>query len=194
MQNPNPTQQKLIHAALALFFTQGIQKTTMDQIAQQAHLTRITAYRHFTDKHTLIRNAVLSTTIPFQNALQSIQKDFNLTIDDTLNIIGSGLTKLPAGDFPKFLIELTSLYPQIAQEFHTTRLTLVQSIFTHLFNQARQQGQLRPNIQQEVAEVLFLEAAKNTLANPHLQSLNLTPIQIFNNIKNIFLHGILQEN
>jgi AcrR family transcriptional regulator len=193
MQNQNPTQQKLIHAALTHFFTQGIQKTTMDQIAQQAQLTRITAYRHFTDKQTLIRAAVLSTTLPFQNALLAIQQTPHLSIDDTLNIIGAGLAMLPTGDFPSFLLELKSLHPKIAQEFNTTRLTLVQAIFTHLFTQARQQGQLRPDIQQEIAEVLFLEVAKNTLANPHLKSLNLTPIQIFNNIKNIFLHGILKE-
>ncbi len=194
MKNTNPTQQKLIHAALTLFFTQGIQKTTMDQIAQQAQLTRITAYRHFTDKQALIRTAVLSTTLPFQNALQAIQQDPHLSINDTLNIIGAGLAMLPTGDFPSFLLEIKSLHPEIAQEFNTTRLTLVQAIFTHLFTQAHQQGQLRPDIQQEIAEVLFLEIAKNTLTNPHLQSLNLTPIQIFNNIKNIFLHGILQEN
>ena len=189
----NKTQEKLILAALQLFLSQGIQKTTMDQIAQQAGLTRITAYRHFTDKNTLIRAAILHTLLPFQKALAAIEHEHSLTIDTALDIIGHGLAALPQGDFPTCLIELKTLYPNIAQEFHTTRLNLVQKIFTHLFNLARQQEHLRPGIQQEIAEVLFMEIAKNALDHPRLQSLDLTSPQIFNSIKNIFLFGILKE-
>jgi len=44
------TQKRIVLAALVLFLAQGINKTTMDEVALQAGGTRIMVYRYFGEK------------------------------------------------------------------------------------------------------------------------------------------------
>jgi AcrR family transcriptional regulator len=52
--SPNPTRQRLIHAALELFTAQGVTTTTTKQIAETADVNEVTLFRHFGSKHGLL--------------------------------------------------------------------------------------------------------------------------------------------
>ncbi len=54
----NPTQQRLINAALELFAKQGVTETTTKQIAELADVNEVTLFRHFGNKHGLLLAAI----------------------------------------------------------------------------------------------------------------------------------------
>ncbi|MBI9045029.1 MAG: TetR/AcrR family transcriptional regulator [Anaerolineaceae bacterium] len=193
MDISNETQERIILAALQLFFTQGIKKTAMAEVADQAGVTRVTAYRYFGDKKSLVRAAFMRPIGVFQQVQKSLAQEQGQKIETYLDSIGMGLAALPQGDLPTRLDELNRLYPDIADEFHTIRLEVVKNIFDRLFTAAREQGLLREGVRQEIIEVVFMETATNALENPRLVALNLSSIEIYNTIKHIFLYGILKE-
>lgn len=193
MDTTNETQERIVLAALKLFLAQGIKKTAMSEVAEQAGVTRVTAYRYFGDKKSLVRAAFMRPVTVFKQVQEAIAQEQEHNIETCLDTIGLGLAALPQGDLPTRLDELNRLFPDIADEFHTTRLGVVKNIFDRLFATAREQGLLRDGVRQEIIEVVFMEAATNALENPRLVALNLSSSDIYNSVKNIFLYGILKE-
>ena len=52
----------ILAAAQAAFLEKGYLGTSMDEVAASARVSKVTVYRHFTDKHTLF-TAVVTTAI-----------------------------------------------------------------------------------------------------------------------------------
>ena len=44
--NSNNTRDRILRAGLDLFLQQGIRKTSIDDVADRAGVTRVTVYRH----------------------------------------------------------------------------------------------------------------------------------------------------
>jgi len=194
MDMDHKTRERIVLAALQLFLAQGIKKTAVSEVAEQAGVTRVTAYRYFGDKESLVQAAFMRLVAVFQQAQAAMAEEQGGEIDYYLDVIGSGLAALPQGDLPTRLEELKQLYPDIATEFHETRLMVVKKIFDLLFSVARAKGLLQEGLNQEIVEVVFLEAAINALENPRLIAQNLSHTEIYNTIKKIFLYGILREH
>lgn len=193
MNDDNETRERIILAALRLFLAQGIKKTAVSEIAEQAGVTRVTVYRYFGDKRGVVHAAFMRPIVVFQQVQAAIAQEQDKAIEPHLDAIGRGLASLPQGDLPTRLDELKRLYPDIAAEFHKTRIGVVKDIFDRLFTVGREQGLLREGLNQDIVEVVFLEAAANALDNPRLLALNLSAADIYNTVKNIFLYGILKE-
>ncbi len=67
----NLTRQKLIHAAIELFATQGVTETTTKQIAELAQVNEVTLFRQFGNKHGLLL-AVIEDAEVFAQLGQSL--------------------------------------------------------------------------------------------------------------------------
>ncbi|SRR5579883_495105 len=74
----NPTRQRLIHAALELFASQGVTDTTTRQIAELADVNEVTLFRHFGNKHGLLL-AVIEDAGVFAHLGQTLIQQANQT-------------------------------------------------------------------------------------------------------------------
>jgi AcrR family transcriptional regulator len=70
----NLTRQRLIHAAIELFATQGVTETTTKQIAELAQVNEVTLFRQFGNKHGLLL-AVIEDAEVFAQLGQSLISD-----------------------------------------------------------------------------------------------------------------------
>ncbi len=193
MTDSYDTQSKIIYAALACFFRAGIKKTAMDDVAEQAGVTRMTLYRYFKNKESLVRAAFLHIVGVLETVRWQIQEDQSQNVSGYIDEIEQGLAELPKGDLPTRLAELKRVYPTIFVEFHDRRITAVTQIFNRLFEVAQEQGILRPGLNQEIVQIYFFETVIKLVDNPQLISRNLSSAEIFATVKSIFLYGILRE-
>lgn len=53
------TSARILDAALSLYLEFGLRRTTMDDVARQAGIGRVTVYRHYADKNALFQAVVL---------------------------------------------------------------------------------------------------------------------------------------
>ncbi len=95
-------RQAILDAAKKLFLSNGYASTSMDAVAAQAGVSKLTVYSHFNDKETLFSAAVVAKCeeqlptlffelpdgIPIENVLLNIARRFHLLInsDESVNL------------------------------------------------------------------------------------------------------------
>lgn len=190
MNSEAQTQERILRAAWELFAAQGIKKTSMDEIAQHAGLTRITIYRYYTDKKALVRATFLQAEQVFEQARRDLDQHPDRSMKDHLDQIARALATLPPGNPAARTDELRRLYPDIYAEHQQRRLEIEGDLFRRLLIQAGETGQLRAGINLDLARIIFWEVLKNLFENPELQALGLSDSELFLAVHDLCRYGI----
>jgi AcrR family transcriptional regulator len=200
---PNETtREKVVTAALDLFFAQGIKKTSLAQVAFQAGVTRITVYRYFPDKQQLVLAALMRIPAALEAAQARLPGGPIQDVGAVLDRVGAAFAAfplrgtqrgMPSGDLSRLLDELQRVYPPVWEEVQTARLAAIQAIFNRLFALAETQGRLRPGLNRQVVQAYFVAAVVAVFEDPARLSTEFSPAEVFETVKAIFLHGILKK-
>ncbi|MBI5958664.1 MAG: TetR/AcrR family transcriptional regulator [Chloroflexi bacterium] len=190
MSDEIQTQEKIVFAALELFIAHGIKKTSVDEIAQHAGLTRVTVYRYYADKRDLVRAAFLLSERVFEQTRRDLDQYPERRLEEFFDQIGRGLAALPPGNPAARLEELRQLYPDIYAEYQQRRLAVEGDLFARLLRLAERTGWLRPEINRAVAEALFWQILTHLFENPRLRALGLSDVELYTAVKDILLYGI----
>lgn len=75
------TRERILDAAERVFFERGVARSTLDQIAQAAAMTRGAIYWHFENKADLFNAVVKRVRMPMESALHRILETAD-TLDD----------------------------------------------------------------------------------------------------------------
>ena len=122
-------------AASQLFMTDGIERTSMDAIAQAAGVSKQTVYSHFKNKDELFRECVRAKIRDY--GLQAAVFDAAASIDDKLTHVGRRFLTL-VGDpevicmFRLMIAEATA-FPRVSQAFHETGPLATIEFMTDIF-------------------------------------------------------------
>ncbi|EXF94795.1 TetR family transcriptional regulator [Pseudomonas fluorescens HK44] len=113
-------REAILEAAKRLFLSNGYASTSMDAVAAEAGVSKLTVYSHFNDKETLFSSAVMAKCeeqlptlffelpdgMPIENVLLNIARGFHLLInsDESVNL-------------HRLIIALGSQDPKLSQIF-----------------------------------------------------------------------------
>ena len=67
-------KEEIVEQAIRLFLQYGFKSITMDEIAQQMHISKKTIYAHFSNKEVLVEQASLTHHSRIMERLQTIAK------------------------------------------------------------------------------------------------------------------------
>ncbi len=112
------TRQRLIHAALELFATQGVTETTTRQIAELAQVNEVTLFRQFGNKHGLLL-AVIEDSAVFTYLGESlVEPNQASSVEQALKDYASGriqaLERVP--EFVRSVVGEAGQYPVEARQ------------------------------------------------------------------------------
>jgi TetR/AcrR family transcriptional repressor of mexJK operon len=107
-------------AASHLFMTEGMERTSMDAIAQAAGVSKQTVYSHFHSKDELFRDCVRCKVAEY--GLQVSEIDRAVSVDDKLRHVGRNfLTLLSDVEVIKMfrlMIAESATFPRVSRSFH----------------------------------------------------------------------------
>ena len=189
-ENATTTRERILEAALELFIRQGIRKTSVDDVADRAGVTRVTVYRYFSDRQQLIGAAFLLVNATFDRIRAALDEEEDL--DGYLNRMAAELTAVPLG-FMSGMAELETLHPGIHADLRKGRRKLLRAIFDQLYARAQSEGRLRSGLDKDVVEALFWEVVMTLPESSVLSSRGLTPAEIYATLSGLLLHGLLKE-
>jgi AcrR family transcriptional regulator len=81
---PRPRRAAILDAALRVFSRYGFKKTSMDDLARAAGLSRQGLYLHFATKEALFKEAVVCTIDAMRGAVRSALADEKLSVEERL--------------------------------------------------------------------------------------------------------------
>ena len=179
-----------MRAGLDLFLQQGIRKTSIDDVADRAGVTRVTVYRHFSDRQQLIGEAFLQVNAAFDRIREALEEESDL--DGFLTRMAAELSTVPLG-FMSGMAELETLHPEIHADLRKGRRQLLRAIFDELYGRAKREGRLRPGLDKDVVEALFWEVVMTLPESSVLSSRGLSPTDIYSTLSGLLLYGLLKE-
>lgn len=164
----------------------------MDEVAEAAGVSRMTIYRYFGDRETLVREAFLQFAESLEAVITDLQAQARPDVDIFLGRIGEAVTALPAG-LQAAMAELERSHPEAHAQARERERRAIGALFDLLYSQAEAQGRIRPGLRRPVVEMLFWEVVTGFLDYPALQALGLSPTEVFHTIVDVLLHGMLIE-
>ena len=193
-KSEEPTREKILMSALALFGRQGIAKTSLDEVAFQAGVTRVTVYRYFADKKDLVHKCFLRVEQVFQDGLDDTSSDPSLADWEAVMAgIGRRLNALPRADVFARTDELKRIYPDVYAAVQDVRAETLDRLFDRFFGMAERQGLLRPGISRAIVQHLFWLLMVNFFEDPQLRGFGLTDAELYHMITDVVLHGVLKS-
>lgn len=95
------TRKRILDAAGEIFSRDGIAKTTLEQIARQAGVTRGAIYWHFRGKQDLLQTLFDGQKLPLERALAT-----DIDLDSGWQLLRKVLIETVSGDAPRRLSEI----------------------------------------------------------------------------------------
>ncbi|WP_210643032.1 MULTISPECIES: TetR/AcrR family transcriptional regulator [unclassified Pseudomonas] len=151
-------RQAILDAAKRLFVSMGYASTSMDAVATEAGVSKLTVYSHFTDKETLFSAAVMAKCeeqlptlffewpdgVPIEKVLLNIARGFNQLInsDESLNL-------------HRLIMALGSQDPKLSTIFYEAGPQRMLSGMERLLTKVHQSGALCIDKPRNAAEHFF---------------------------------------
>jgi AcrR family transcriptional regulator len=193
MTTTEDTRGRIVIAALKRYMMFGIKKTSMEDVAAEAGLTRVTIYRYFPDKKTLVQASFMCFVEVLQQLHSEMMDNPEMDMERVLDRLKEEFASFPRGDLRLAQHELSRLYPDVWRKFQQMRAEALDMIFEPLFAKAERRGLLRPGIHRQVMQVFLLNALTDTLQEPASLQLKASQEEVQQTIKLIFLNGIFRD-
>jgi len=193
MTTTEDTRERIVNAALKRYLLFGIKKTSMEDVAAEAGLTRVTIYRYYPDKKNLVRAAFLYIVEMLQQVHGEIVETPEMDMEHVLDRMGEVFCALPQGDLRLAQHELSRLYPDVWRFYLQARSEALDRIFEPLFAKAERRGLLRPGVHRAAMQAYLLNAFIDTLQDPAAVRLKASQEDVLQTIKTIFLNGSLRD-
>jgi AcrR family transcriptional regulator len=144
----NKKTEKILNATIKLFIREGIRKITMDDIAENANVSKVTIYKYFMDKDTLYlevgKHIFSHFTVNLNNIIASdvvlIKKLY-----DYLNVICDFINSCQFD----LCVELTKYNQDVETEYKLYLQTYRDSLFTLIDNGMRE-GLFKSNLDKDM--------------------------------------------
>lgn len=168
------TRERLISAGLKLFSRLGIGQVGLDQVLQQAELTKTTFYNHFASKEELIREVIGRHEADLKERLvEAIEQRGGSDVRRQLLAVFEYYGQ-PNGDEPLSATLLINAITEFPSTSDPTRLAAVQckqSLGEVLLEKARELGVANPCLLSELLTILLDGALINFQVTRDLQTL-----------------------
>lgn len=137
-------RSKIINATIQLFLSEGIKKTTMDDIAAYAMCSKVTIYTYFRDKDDLfiqIGKQIFAEQIKEVNKVWLSEEDLVTKLYDFIDIIAA------FSDTGKYAIceELIRIEPELESEYENY-IETYENFLNALVDLATESGMIAPQL------------------------------------------------
>ncbi|WP_180028927.1 TetR/AcrR family transcriptional regulator [Acinetobacter sp. YH16032] len=151
-------KKQILDAAKRLFLKQGFHGSSMNQIAKEAGVTKLTVYNHFQDKESLFTYAIAETCEESINARRIQLHPESNFLEDFYQVCSLALqiVNLPeAIKLEHLLLELAAEQNPLAEPFYNASHKRLFVVWTDFFAQAIEHGFIQKDDAEEQTHLLL---------------------------------------
>ena len=183
----------ILAAADMLFRKNGIRQSSMTRIAKSAHVSPVTIFKYFKDKHGLveevIRTALSAAVLEYEQILQS-SAPFQERLKHFLDLKDRNAKNF-GGDF---VATLYQEYPDLASDFHEERARLFRQISEPFLDEGRASGYLSAEVSNQAILLLMELLHAGLQKNSSLAKKITTEAHLSEELAHLMRNGILRRS
>ncbi len=194
MSAEEAAKERIIAAARDRFFKEGFGRTSVDQLTADLGMSKKTFYKHFKSKEDLVGQIMQRTIGGVGARITLIVNDTRASFLEKLNLIMRELGTQLSQFGQAFQLDLQRFAPDIWHHIETFRREMLMANITRLVRQGKNEGYIRPSINERIFILAYL-AAVNSIVRPNvLAEESFSAVEALHGIMTIFFAGILTED
>ncbi|MFW5793157.1 MAG: TetR/AcrR family transcriptional regulator [Bacteroidota bacterium] len=164
MEDNNLISRRILNSAENLFFRYGFSKSTADEIAQEAGISKRTLYKYFGSKVIILEKLINYKLNYIHEQMQLILNsdyDFPEKLKQVMGIVADTLTYVSRD----FLEDIRKSVPEVWMKIFDYRKELVEKYYTRILIEGKNAGHFKKDLNTGVA-VLLMISAMDLIINP----------------------------
>lgn len=181
----------ILSAAEATILTKGISALTMDGVANDASVSKMTVYKYFNNKDGLVKAVLEGWVAASTRVITQIIAESTNPLDALRLLFGK--TDSPLRNLsPEASLDMVKNYNDLVAGVVTEARRKLIPLLEDLIYRAQQEGYVRKDLSPHII-VLFMQATKEYFQRPDIYSSTSDITSIGYQIISIFMKGILRE-
>ena len=185
----NPKRQQIVATAKTLFYKFGIRRVTIEEICREANVSKMTFYKHFSNKVELVKFLLEHMTNESMAAYRKIMDQpipFPEKVKQSVQLKMEGTENLSQEFFLDFHRDAD---PEILQFFNEIARKNIHEIIND-YVEAQKKGEIRRDIKPEFIHY-FLNHMFTMAEDENLARLYDSPQDLIMELINFFFYGVL---
>jgi AcrR family transcriptional regulator len=182
-------RNKIVEAARQYFFSNGFNKTTMEDFAHGIGMSKKTIYKFFPSKDDLIKEITRETLLSVHQAClgwhHDTSIDFLERIHQVTNYVSNEMRKMK----PQFYIDVQRAMPDLWKEIDEFRSKRILEDFAKMVREGVEIGVLRKDINIDVLVLMHAHSIQAIINPETLEKLPLSSSQAYEAIIDIIFGG-----
>jgi AcrR family transcriptional regulator len=182
-------RNRIIQGAANLFFSQGIRRVTMDDIATELGMSKRTIYENFKDKTEILNATEDFFQAEHDHNLQFIMERSSNVMEVIIGILRYGIEGIKRVN-PLYLQDLLKYFPKVWNETVQKSRDSGQQQLQHLLERGKAEGLFRENINTKLVSRIFYEQISLIHSNEAFPIEEFPRKELFENMFLNFARGI----
>jgi len=195
------TDQRIVDAAMMLFFRYGYSRVVVDDIARELAISKKTIYNHFGGKADILMAGIDRVAQEYMSGSEAILNDVDLNFRQKMNAyllhIGISFSSISRS----FLDDLKRAEPVAWQKIADFRRDVPLKNFTQLLDEGARVGYIRDDTTRQLAVLIYVSAVQNLTDPDFLKQFPTTlttgvaddPRETIEQVVNLLLRSILTD-
>ena len=196
-ESSGSTREKILHAAIKCFSRKGYNEATMDEIAQEAGVSKGSLYWHFKSKSSLflaIKKLQIERIIGILKESLTSTQPFTEKLKNSINFYFASLSKNEKRP-TKLDIEFwaaASRMPAISYAIHE-QYNLLKSFLNSTIKEAIDKGEVKEDIKVDALSAIMLATLDGLVLHSTLVRYSFNWSEIRDTLYRVLIHGVIKE-
>jgi len=185
-------KERILNSIEDKFMSQGFAKVTMDEVAEDLGMSKKTIYKFFPSKEEIMLGIVRMNMRRIEKQVTTIvesDKPFESKFTEFLTLIAR-LTRKLGKQVQK---DIQRHLPELDKEIETFRREKVLGKLRPMFLQAKEEGFLRKDLNDDIFMMVFVASIQNILTPSLLAQYSFSAEEAFRQIFRILFEGVLTD-
>jgi AcrR family transcriptional regulator len=183
---------RILEMGRSYFFSRGLTKVTMDDLASRLGISKKTVYKHFPSKDSLA-NSILDWQVREVNAhvseILSSREEYFTKLSRLWNYLARTYSQISE----QCQDDVRRVRPDIWRRMEEFRRESITSHFGSLLDEGMKLGYLRKDLKKEILVRMYLSAIQGVINPEVLMQHSFSASEAFQSIMSVFFDGILSD-
>jgi len=185
-------QRQVIETGKELFFRYGIKRVTVEEICREARVSKMTFYKHFSNKYELVKKIIdlliAENLIRYREVMKRTDISFEEKVRLTIQMKMEGINEFGDAFYDDYLVQNE---PELASYIQAKSSSVLTEILKD-YVEAQHRGDIRKDIKPEFIHY-FLNHIFDIAKDKELLKLYDHPQEVIMELVNFFFYGIMDR-